>query len=75
MTPHPPTPPPGTIPVKLLLQLATLFYDSGLRDRSGKVVYAKGLRDCKVPVLALAGNADLICPPIAVAGEVVCGLR
>ena len=55
--------------MKLLLQLATLFHDSGLRDRSGRVAYAKGLRDCRVPVLALAGNADLICPPIAVTGE------
>ena len=63
------TPLPGTIPVKLLLQLASLFYDSGLRDREGKVMYAEGLKDCKVPVLALAGNKDLICPAIAVTGQ------
>lgn len=55
-----------TIPVKLLLQLATLFYGSGLKNRDGTVQYIKGLRDCQVPLLALAGDQDWICPPKAV---------
>jgi pimeloyl-ACP methyl ester carboxylesterase len=56
----------GTVPVKLLLQLATVFQPGGLRDRSGTVIYKDGLKSCKVPVLAIAGDLDLICPPPAV---------
>jgi len=55
-----------TVPVKLLLQLATVFQPGGLRDRSGTVIYKDGLKSCKVPVLAIAGDLDLICPPPAV---------
>ncbi|CAM6064621.1 unnamed protein product [Sphagnum tenellum] len=55
-----------TVPVKLLLQLATVFQPGGLRDRSGTVIYKDGLKSCKVPVLAIAGDLDLICPPAAV---------
>ncbi len=60
----------GTVPVKLLLQLATVFQPGGLRDRSGTVIYKDGLKSCKVPVLAIAGDLDLICPPPAVLGKV-----
>jgi hypothetical protein len=60
----------GTVPVKLLLQLATVFQPGGLRDRSGTVIYKDGLKSCKVPVLAIAGDLDLICPPAAVLGKV-----
>ena len=59
----------GTIPVKLLLQLATTFQPGGLRNRQGKVIYKDRLRSCKVPVLAIAGDQDLICPPLSVTGE------
>lgn len=55
-----------TIPVKLLLQLATVFKPGGLQNREGSVKYMDRLRSCKVPVLAIAGDEDLICPPIAV---------
>jgi len=57
-----------TIPVRLLLQLESVFLQGGLRNRSGSVAYRKGLKDCRTPVLALAADADLICPPIAVTG-------
>lgn len=60
----------GTIPVKLLLQLATTFQPGGLRNREGKVIYKDRLRSCKVPVLAIAGDQDLICPPLSVTGEI-----
>ncbi|XP_024378196.1 uncharacterized protein [Physcomitrium patens] len=55
-----------TIPVKLLLQLATVFKPGGLQNRDGTVKYMERLHSCKVPVLAVAGDEDLICPPIAV---------
>ncbi|KAG0615046.1 hypothetical protein M758_5G010300 [Ceratodon purpureus] len=55
-----------TIPVKLLLQLATVFKPGGLQNRKGSVKYMERLHTCKVPVLAIAGDQDLICPPIAV---------
>jgi pimeloyl-ACP methyl ester carboxylesterase len=60
----------GTIPVKLLLQLATVFKPGGLQNRKGSVKYMDRLRSCKVPVLAIAGDEDLICPPIAVTGKI-----
>lgn len=59
----------GTIPVKLLLQLATVFKPGGLQNRDGTVKYMERLHSCKVPVLAVAGDEDLICPPIAVSGK------
>lgn len=55
-----------TIPVKLLLQLATVFKPGGLQNRKGTISYMERLKSCKVPVLAIAGDEDLICPPIAV---------
>ncbi|KNA24183.1 hypothetical protein SOVF_018000 [Spinacia oleracea] len=55
-----------TVPAKLLLQLATLFESSGLRDRSGTFYYKDHLHKTNVPILALAGDRDLICPPEAV---------
>lgn len=58
-----------SIPVRLMLQLASLFRGGGLRDRSGKVQYSKGLKDCTVPVLALAGDKDPVCPPQLVKGQ------
>lgn len=61
-----------TIPVKLLLQLASVFRPGGLRNRDGTVEYRKGLEDCATPILALAGNADLICPAIAVTETLKC---
>lgn len=59
----------GTIPVKLLLQLATVFKPGGLQNREGTISYMNQLKSCKVPVLAVAGDKDLICPPIAVTGK------
>lgn len=59
----------GTIPVKLLLQLATVFKPGGLQNRKGTISYMERLKTCKVPVLAIAGDEDLICPPIAVTGK------
>uniref|UniRef100_A0A803MR91 AB hydrolase-1 domain-containing protein n=1 Tax=Chenopodium quinoa TaxID=63459 RepID=A0A803MR91_CHEQI len=55
-----------TIPAKLLLQLATAFESSGLRDRSGTFLYKDHLHKSNVPILAIAGDRDLICPPEAV---------
>jgi len=59
----------GTIPVKLLLQLATVFKPGGLQNRKGTISYMNRLKNCKVPVLAIAGDGDLICPPVAVTGK------
>ncbi|KAB2041088.1 hypothetical protein ES319_D02G125400v1 [Gossypium barbadense] len=55
-----------TVPAKLLLQLATIFEEGGLRDRSGTFFYKNHLSKSNVPVLAIAGDQDLICPPDAV---------
>ncbi|TXG51416.1 hypothetical protein EZV62_023940 [Acer yangbiense] len=55
-----------SVPSKLLLQLATVFQEGGLCDRSGTFFYKHHLGKSKVPVLALAGDQDLICPPEAV---------
>ncbi|CAI7889528.1 unnamed protein product, partial [Closterium sp. NIES-54] len=55
-----------TIPVKLLLQMESIFTPGGLRSRSGSISYLKGLRDCYTPVLALAGDSDGVCPPLLV---------
>eukprot|EP00850_Spirogloea_muscicola_P019594 SM000194S04830 [mRNA] locus=s194:143834:148103:- [translate_table: standard] len=55
-----------TIPMRLLLQMATVFQPGGLRDRSGSIKYRDGLGKAAVPVLAVSGDKDLICPPIAV---------
>ncbi|KAJ7546956.1 hypothetical protein O6H91_08G062400 [Diphasiastrum complanatum] len=54
------------IPVKLLLQLSTVFQRGGLRNCEGSIVYKELLQDCEVPVLAIAADKDLICPPPAV---------
>jgi len=59
----------GTVPAKLLLQLATVFKPGGLQNRKGTISYMERLKSCKVPVLAIAGDKDLICPPIAVTGK------
>lgn len=59
----------GTVPVKLLLQLATVFQPRGLQNRQGTVFYKEQVKHCKVPVLAIAGDEDLICPPPAVVGK------
>ncbi|PRQ15991.1 putative serine aminopeptidase, S33, alpha/Beta hydrolase [Rosa chinensis] len=56
----------GTVPAKLLLQLATVFQEGGLRDRSGTFFYKEHLCKSNVPILALGGDQDLICPPEAV---------
>ncbi|XP_022725645.1 uncharacterized protein LOC111282026 isoform X5 [Durio zibethinus] len=56
----------GTIPAKLILQLATAFRAQGLCDRSGKYFYKDHLHKSNVPVLAIAGDQDIICPPEAV---------
>jgi pimeloyl-ACP methyl ester carboxylesterase len=58
----------GTVPAKVLLQLATAFREGGLRNRAGTFFFKEHLRKIKVPVLALAGDEDLICPPEAVLG-------
>lgn len=55
-----------TVPAKLLLQLATLFADGGLCDRSGTFFYKDHLCKSNVPILALGGDQDLICPLEAV---------
>lgn len=55
-----------TIPMKLLLQLTTVFQPGGLRNRTGSVLYKEGIQKCQVPVLAIAGDHDMICPPPAV---------
>ncbi|KAK8309496.1 hypothetical protein V6Z11_D02G128200 [Gossypium hirsutum] len=55
-----------TVPAKLLLQLATIFEEGGLRDRSGTFFYKNHLSKSNVPVLAITGVQDLICPPDAV---------
>ncbi|GAB2295269.1 hypothetical protein Dimus_029442 [Dionaea muscipula] len=55
-----------TVLAKLLLQLATVFEEGGLRDRNRTFLYKEHLCKSSVPVLALAGNVDLICPPEAV---------
>jgi pimeloyl-ACP methyl ester carboxylesterase len=59
----------GTIPMKLLLHLTTVFQPGGLRNRTGSVLYKEGLQKCQVPVLAIAGDRDMICPPPAVIGN------
>jgi pimeloyl-ACP methyl ester carboxylesterase len=59
----------GTIPMKLLLHLTTVFQPGGLRNRTGSVLYKEGLQKCQVPVLAIAGDHDMICPPPAVIGN------
>lgn len=59
----------GTIPAKLLLQLATAFQDGGLSNRNKTFFFKDYLHMIKVPVLALAGDHDLICPPDAVYGK------
>lgn len=59
----------GTIPAKLLLQLASAFRDGGLCDRSGNFFYKDHLHKSNVPVLAVAGDKDLICPIEAVHGN------
>jgi len=58
----------GTVPAKLLLQLATLFESTGLSDRSRTFFYKEHIHRTNVPILALAGDQDLICPPEAVYG-------
>lgn len=58
----------GTVPAKLLLQLATAFGEGGLCDRSGTFFYKDHICKTNVPVLAIAGDRDLICPPEAVYG-------
>ncbi|KAK9925816.1 hypothetical protein M0R45_023081 [Rubus argutus] len=55
-----------TVPAKLLLQLATVFQEGGLCDRSGTFFYKEHLCKSNVPILALGGDQDLICPPEAV---------
>jgi hypothetical protein len=59
----------GTVPAKLLLQLATAFQEGGLCDRSGTFFYKEHLCKSNVPILALGGDQDLICPPEAVYGR------
>ncbi|KAL2603141.1 hypothetical protein R1flu_003934 [Riccia fluitans] len=56
----------GTIPVKLLFHLSTVFQPGGLQNRDGSISYKENICKCDVPVLALAADKDLICPPIAV---------
>ncbi|KAL3692264.1 hypothetical protein R1sor_005915 [Riccia sorocarpa] len=56
----------GTIPVKLLYHLSTVFQPGGLRSRDGSIRYKENISKCDVPVLALAADKDLICPPVAV---------
>lgn len=65
------TPFAGSIPSKLLLQLATAFQDGGLRDRNGTFFYKQHLHKSNVPVLAIAGDRDTICPPEAVYGRLI----
>lgn len=60
----------GTIPAKLLLQLATAFQDGGLCNRNKTFFFKDYMHMIKVPVLALAGDQDLICPPEAVYGKI-----
>ncbi|KAK6931545.1 hypothetical protein RJ641_003338 [Dillenia turbinata] len=55
-----------TVPVKLLLQLTSVFREGGLRDRSGTFLHKEHLHKSNVPILALAADQDLICPPEAV---------
>lgn len=61
----------GTIPMKLLYHLTTVFQPGGLRSRDGSVGYKDLLKNCKVPVMAIAGDRDMICPPDAVVGKVL----
>ncbi|KAK9074518.1 hypothetical protein SSX86_007116 [Deinandra increscens subsp. villosa] len=56
----------GTIPAKLLLQLASAFRERGLCDRSGTFFYKEHINKINVPILAVAGDQDVICPPEAV---------
>ncbi|KFK41818.1 hypothetical protein AALP_AA2G175000 [Arabis alpina] len=55
-----------TVPVKLLLQLATAMDHRGLRDRTGTFYYKDHISKTNVPILALAGDWDIVCPPDAV---------
>uniref|UniRef100_A0A1J3EN27 AB hydrolase-1 domain-containing protein n=1 Tax=Noccaea caerulescens TaxID=107243 RepID=A0A1J3EN27_NOCCA len=55
-----------TVPVKLILQLATSVGHGGLRDRTGTFCYKDHIGKTNVPILALAGDWDIICPPDAV---------
>lgn len=63
------------MPAKLLLQLATLFADGGLCDRSGTFFYKDHLCKSNVPILALGGDQDLICPLEAVYGTMLINLN
>ncbi|CAM6119148.1 unnamed protein product [Calypogeia fissa] len=56
----------GTIPVKLLLHLSTVFQPGGLATRDGSFKYKQNIGKVTIPVLAIAGDRDLICPPVAV---------
>ena len=59
----------GTIPAKLLIQMATALRPGGLCNRTGTVFYKDQLHKSTTPVLAVAGDEDLICPPEAVLGR------